>query len=207
MKKIWIALGLLIGTTPTAWADNVAHCEILLTQTIADADGNGEAQIASYRPAVNFLSSLYDEDKDSHMTEVDNFPIQAVLCRRNDVIPAKADYNILATGIPFILSQDFDQSETDILTAYWKDGAFKYDYKGFPLSDEAQKVLVKRLAEFSARGLVKKKPAEDGGETAEIEAKVETETTPDIEILVEGSPVEGDTDLEAETPSKIEIKE
>jgi len=126
------------------------------------------------------------------MTEVDNFPIQAVLCRRNDVIPAKADYNILATGIPFILSQDFDQSETDILTAYWKDGAFKYDYKGFPLSDEAQ---------------VKKKPAEDGGETAEIEAKVETETTPDIEILVEGSPVEGDTDLEAETPSKIEIKE
>ena len=167
--------------SPAAWADNVAHCEILLTQTIANEDGAGEAQIASYRPAVGFLASLYDEETDSYMTEVDGFPIRAVLCRRHDVIPSESDYNILATGTPFILSQDFDSPETDSLTVYWKDGAFDYVYKGQPLSEESQSTLDTRLAEFSDRGIIEIVTAED--EPEETEIAVET----DIEAKIEYS--------------------
>ena len=164
--SLGIAAALTLGLAPTAWADNVAHCEVLLMKIIADENGGGEAQIASYRPAVNFLASLYDEDTESHMTEVDNFPIRAVLCRRNNVIPAPTDYNIMATGIPFILSQDFDSTETDSLTVYWKDDAdaFDYVYKGNPLSDEGQKILDARLVEFTQRGLKRSKTETDNEE-------------------------------------------
>jgi len=155
-KLIFPAICFAASFAPAAWADNVAHCEVLVIQTIADEEGAGEAKIATYAPAVNFLSSLYDEDTESHMTTIENLPIQAVLCRRNDVIPASTDYNILATGIPFILSQDLDSPETDMLTVFWKDEAFKYEYKGHPLSEESQDTLDTRLADFSSRGIVKK---------------------------------------------------
>lgn len=195
MKKYIIMTGLALAIchtalTPAAWADNVAHCEVLLMKIIADENGGGEAQIASYRPAVNFLASLYDEDTESHMTEVDNFPIRAVLCRRNNVIPAPTDYNIMATGIPFILSQDFDSTETDSLTVYWKDDAdaFDYVYKGNPLSDEAQESLDTRLTEFSKRGLLEKAVEEEATDGTsddvtdlKIESEIEANLTPETE--------------------------
>jgi len=156
VKHRVVLIAAILGFAPAAWADNVAHCEILLTQVVENENGTGEAQIASYRPAVNFLASLYDEDTENHLTKIDNFPIQAVLCRRNDVIPAPTDYNIMATGIPFILSQDFDRPDTDSLTLYWKDGAFDYVYKGHALSEEGQGILDTRLADFSERGLHKR---------------------------------------------------
>ena len=188
--SLGIAAALTFGFAPTAWADNVAHCEVLLMKIIADENGGGEAQIASYRPAVNFLASLYDEDTESHMTEVDNFPIRAVLCRRNNVIPAPTDYNIMATGIPFILSQDFDSTETDSLTVYWKDDAdaFDYVYKGNPLSDEAQESLDTRLTEFSKRGLLEKAVEEEATDGTsddvtdlKIESEIEANLTPETE--------------------------
>jgi len=165
MKKFSIAFTLLMMTTPmitpAAWADNVAHCEVLTMEVVTDEAGSGEAQIGTYSPAVTFLTSLYDDDTDSHITSINNQPIQAVLCRRNNIIPAPTDYNILATGIPFILSQDLDSPDTDILTVYWKDGAFNYDYKGHPLSDEGQSALDIRLADFTQRGLKRYKTETD----------------------------------------------
>lgn len=151
MKVTCISLALALGIVPSAWAGNVAHCEAVIMETLPADDGGGEAQIASYRPAVNFLASLYDED-DGHLTEIDGFRIRAIMCRRNDVIPSQTDYDILATGLPFILSQDFDSPDTDSLTIFWKDGALDYVYKGHPLSDESQSILDARLSKFSVRG-------------------------------------------------------
>lgn len=155
-RLIKLAAAIAIAATlhTPASADNVADCEVLLMQVVATDAGNGEAQIASYRPAVDFLGSLYDK-KDGYITEIDGHPIRAVMCRRNDVIPAASDYPIMATGVPFILSQDFDSTDTDSLTMFWKDGVFDYVYKGYPLSDEGQKILDDRLSDFSKRGLKK----------------------------------------------------
>jgi len=166
--KIAAALGLTLSMASAAWAGNVAHCEVLIVQVVANDDGTGEAQIATYSPATNFLASLYDEE-DGHITTINMQPIQAVLCRRNDIIPSESDYEIMATGIPFILSQDFDSSETDSLTLYWKDDAFEYVYKGDPLPNDGQAILDSRVAEFSTRGLVKK------SENAELDAEANIE--------------------------------
>lgn len=168
MKKIFIALGLTVGIAPAVWADNVAHCEVVIMQVVNDETTAGEAQVATFAPAVTFLSSLYD-DEDGHITTINNQPIRAVLCRRNDVIPSESDYNIIATGIPFSLSQNFDSAETDSLTVYWKDGAFKSIHKGHPLSDEGQDILDTRLADFTQRGLklAEKDEDEEAEKTAE----------------------------------------
>lgn len=150
-KKNGILLAATLSLVQPAWAGNVAHCEALIMQVVPSEDGLSEAQIASYRPAVGFLASLYDEE-DGYLSQIDGFPIRAIMCRRNDVIPSAADYPILATGLPFVLSQDFDRSDTDSLTVFWKEDALDYVYKGHPLSDESQKVLDARLEDFSKRG-------------------------------------------------------
>ena len=157
MIRFWIGLAAGLSATLTlassAWAGNVAHCEALIMQVLTD-EGEGETQVASFRPAVNFLASLYDEE-DGHLTEIEGFPIRAIMCRRKDVIPSEEDYPILATGVPFALSQDFDSPDTDSLTMFWKDGEIEQVYKGVPLSEEAQSILDTRLADFSERGLQK----------------------------------------------------
>ena len=206
MKKLSLGLAAALIFTPAAWADNVAHCEILLLQTVAAENGAGEAQIATFTPAVTFLASLYD-DEDGHIKTVNHLPIQAVLCRRNVIIPAPSDYNILATGIPFVLSQDFDSSETDSLTVYWKDGAFDYVYKGRPLTDEEQGLLDTRLAEFSARGLIKNPEEDTSDEGTSEEDLAEENLVEEVlveEVLVETGAVQ-DSDLD-ESASKIETE-
>ena len=165
MKIHWLTFGLALMLAPAAWADNVAHCEILFVQNVEDEALDGAVQVTTYRPAASFIASVHDEDPD-HQTEIEGHPIQALLCQRNDVIPAKSDYPMMATGVPFVLSQDFDSAKTDSLTVYWKDGAFDYVYKGHPLSEEAQAILEDRLADFSARGLY---PTVKHAETVETE--------------------------------------
>lgn len=167
LTSIWVGLAATLSLAPAAWADNVAHCEALIMQIVEDETGAGEAQIASYRPAVHFLASLYDEE-DGHLDHMNGFPIRAIMCRRNSVLPAETDYPILATGLPFILSQDFDSSETDSLTMFWKDGVLDYVYKGHPLSDIDQALLDSRLADFSEQGLTTQKTQNDVVETPEI---------------------------------------
>jgi len=98
MKKAIILLTAALGFAQPAWADNVAHCEALIMQAIPSEDGQGEAQIASYRPAVGFLASLYDEDSD-HLSEIDGFPLRAIMCRRIDVPLSKESQTILETRL------------------------------------------------------------------------------------------------------------
>ena len=71
MKKFCIALSLTVGIAPAAWADNVAHCEVVIMQVVNDEASAGEAQVATFAPAVTFLSSLYD-DEDGHLTTINN---------------------------------------------------------------------------------------------------------------------------------------
>ena len=173
MKIHWFTFGLALMFSPAAWADNVAHCEVLLVQNVEDPELGGTMQITAYHPAVSFIASVYDEDPE-YLTQLDGHNIQALLCRRNELIPAETDYPMMATGVPFVLSQDFDRADTDSLTMFWKDGAFDYVYKGHPLSDEAQSLLETRLADFSSRKLEADEAA------AKLEGDAETDLDADI---------------------------
>ena len=156
----FLALLLAAGLSTTAAAENVAFCEVLIIQVLEDEALDGNAQVVTYGPATSFIESVYDE-KDGHLTHIAGQPIRALMCSRNDVIPTETDYALIATGIPFILSQDFDSTDTDSLTLFWKNEELRHVYKGYPLSDEAQSSLDKRLANFTKRGL----------NTAALEAK------------------------------------
>lgn len=148
MKKILLALSALSFAAP-AYADNIAKCELVLLEEIKDESGQGGAQVASYRDASDFLADVYSGNEVSR--KIDQFDIRAVMCTRNDVIASKADFKILATGIPFVLSQNFDTPDSDLITYYFKDGKFRYIHKGPGMSDESSADLKARLAAFNKK--------------------------------------------------------
>jgi len=167
-----LSLGLALGAVaPSAIAAETSECELLLVQIIQSPDGKGEAQVPTYVPAEEFMATLGD-DKPGHMADYLGHKIQAIMCRRNDIIPSEEDYAIISTGIPFILSQDFDSKDTDSLTLYWKDETVQHVYKGYPLSEEAEAILETRLADFSKQGIVGSTEM-----TVKTEAETETETS------------------------------
>lgn len=135
MKKLWLSVPCLISAFALpASADNIAACEVILMETVQEDGKDTDAQMASFRPAVDFLSSVYD-DEDGYMTEIDGYKIRGVMCERPDVIPTLRDFPILATGLPFSLSQNFDSSESSLMTVYYKDDRFRHAYKGGPLPE------------------------------------------------------------------------
>lgn len=134
MIKRFVLSGLLLaGFSAFAQAENIASCEVVLMENIVDEGKDTGAKMASYRPAAAFLSSVYD-DEDGHLSTIGDFKIRGVMCERRAVIPTLRDFPILATGIPFSLSQNFDSAKSSLMTLYFKDGKFRHTYKGAPLS-------------------------------------------------------------------------
>jgi hypothetical protein len=185
-----ICIGAAALSLPSvAQAGNIAACEIVIMQYIEDEAGGG-MDVASFRPATDFLLGVYDEETEISVT-VDDKPIRALMCERNDLIPDEDDYAILATGVPFAISQDFDTNESDSLTLYFQDGAFRYKYvSAYPMSEEMQTTLEARLEDFTAR--------DHGLDIEEVEDAADenaSETEPGIEESVEEA-VEEAVDLE-----------
>jgi len=130
--------------------DGLSDCEIVIMRFIPDESGNGGMDLSTHGPADEYLTSIFD-DEAGHLTKMRGDRIRALLCQRDDVLPTEADFPLLATEIPFVLSQDFDSTDTDSLTMFWRKTYFDYVYKGYPLSDEAETILKTRLADFTKR--------------------------------------------------------
>lgn len=182
-------LPLAFCLSPSAQASNIADCEIVLLEFIADETGRGGANVASYRPAYDFMESVYNDEVET-LYEIDGLNIQAVMCKRSDVIPIKSDFKIMATGIPFFLSQNFEIQDSDLITYYFKEGEFRYDYKGSGLDEETQARLTEQIAAFNAKdhGLHEKEALKK--EAQEKEAKAKEKEKQDSEKL--------ETDVEKE---------
>ena len=147
--RILIAALLLFITTP-AWADNIADCEVVLMEKIDQEDNEGVTEIASFRPAADFIASAYDEEVEV-LREIDGLPIRAVMCKRKSVVPSESDFPIIATGTPFMISQNFDSTETGLTTIFFKNGEFRSNYKGPDLSKEVEAQMKAQLKDFNAK--------------------------------------------------------
>jgi len=147
--RVLIAALLLSISTP-AFADNIAGCEAVLMEKIKQEDSQGVTEIASFRPAADFIASAYDKDTEV-LREIDGLPIRAIMCKRKSVVPGEGDFPIVATGIPFMISQNFDSSETGLTTIYFKDGEFRSTYKGPELSAKTEAEMKVRLKSFNAK--------------------------------------------------------
>ncbi|GHA96778.1 hypothetical protein GCM10009069_19770 [Algimonas arctica] len=163
MNSRFVTTALLL-TASLALAPTASHaatpngCEVVVSSEVVDAEG-GRMTVASYRPADNFLSGVYDANTPLTLKE-DGAPIRGIICARNDLVPTEKDYAMLATGIPLSLSQNFDSADSDILTVYFRAGAFTHKYTSdYPMSPEFETAVQTQLADFSHRdhGLINPK--------------------------------------------------
>lgn len=142
--------GFLWSLASPSFADNIADCEIVLLHTVEDETGRGGAQVASYGPADDFLDSVYNDGLEA-IKDVGGVPIQAVMCKRIDIVPTEFDFKILRTGIPLFLSQSFDSQNSDLISLFFKEGQFRQTYTGPGLTDETRELIESRLANFNSK--------------------------------------------------------
>jgi len=145
--RVLIAAFLLSVATP-AFADNIAGCEVVLMETIEQEGLEGSAEVASFRPATDFIASIYDDETET-LREIDGLPIRAIMCKRQSVVPSKSDFPIVATGTPFMISQNFDSTDSGLTTIFFKDGEFRSNYKGAKLDAETEAELQTHLDAFN----------------------------------------------------------
>lgn len=188
----------LLSVSAPAFADNIAGCEVVLMEKIKQEDSEGVTEVASFRPAADFIASIYDDDIEV-LREIDGLPIRAIMCKRQSVVPSLRDFPIVATGTPFMISQNFDSSESGLTTIYFKDGEFRSDYKGAELDAETAADMKDRLEVFNLQehDLAEKEKAMLAEKEAEKEDVEETEDAVEEELTEEV--------IEAEEPSTDEV--
>lgn len=130
----------IVASMPAA--AQAQDCEIVLLPI------GGKAADGTFASAAKFLETVYDGKK-GHMTSVDDVPIRAVMCRRDDLIPTMRDLPILKTAISLSLSQDFESKTSGLLTIYDAGEDFKAEYSGPPLSPREEKRLRDTLEIFN----------------------------------------------------------
>lgn len=151
-RSLLIASTAMCTLPINAWAGNFENCEALIMDYVEDEDRpEGGLVVATYRSAEGYIESVSDPAK-TPITEIDDRPINAILCRRNDLVPTDADYALVSTGIPLALSQDFDTTDSDSLTVFLKDGEFQYKYaSAYPLNEEVEGLLDTQMKAFTQR--------------------------------------------------------
>ena len=147
-RAILILLGLALLAPAATADDNIAACEVILLQDIKGEANEERMQVASYRSAVDFIASVYDEE-DGHITKVDDLTIRGLICVRDNVIPTLRDFPIVATGIPMSLSQNFESTTSGLMTIYFKGETFQHKYSGPDLTETELASLTDALETFN----------------------------------------------------------
>ncbi len=147
LRFTFIIIGCLM-MSESAYADNIAACEVVLMEPVMDGEIDTGAQMASFRPAAEFMSSVYD-DEVGYVSELDGYKIRGIMCTRRSVMPTLRDFPIVATGIPFSMSENFDSTLSSLMTIFYKDGAFGYDYRGRDLHEKEQAALADIIDVFN----------------------------------------------------------
>lgn len=211
----FLLAALLLGFSTPALADNIAGCEVVLMEKIEQEGVEGTTEVASFRPAADFIASIYD-DENEVLREIDGLPIRAVMCKRKSIVPSLRDFPIVATGTPFMISQNFDSTETGLTTIYFKDGEFRSSYNGPELTDALEADMKDRLEVFNLqphdladkeKAMLEKSAQEDDTET--VNSSTDTEETQDDSsdesIEKDQAPVE--KDMKVLTPEELKDAE
>ncbi|WP_371396383.1 hypothetical protein [Fretibacter rubidus] len=118
-------LALTVGTA--ALADD--SCEIVTMDLTVSEKTEDNVRTAKFHDAKDFIDSVYD-DTEGHIKEVDGKAVLAVMCERDTLLPQLRDLPLIKTGLPLSLSQDFDSTESGLLTVYDDGTAYRTDYTG-----------------------------------------------------------------------------
>ena len=77
----FILLFLLASIPFLSHADNIADCEVVIMEKYNPGDNKQMMEVASFYPAINFIESIYNEDK-KIISTINGFKIRALMCRR-----------------------------------------------------------------------------------------------------------------------------
>ena len=156
-----LALALVAPLQATA-EDNIAACEIVVlkrvdlskvkksedsleeTENVEWDDGEAAPLISTFIPAHDFIASVFD-DEPGHITDVNGQLIKALMCKRRYLIPTEFDLRLIRTGIPLYLSQDFDSTESDMMTVFHNGNQYLHKYSGSELSEAEIEILQYRM--------------------------------------------------------------
>lgn len=149
MKTLLLGTGLLaLSAWPAQAGDKIPACEIVVRKAVMETDiRQTGAMVVTFLPADDFIVSVLDSG-DGHLTEIDGNKILALLCTRNHLIPTELDLQLLKTGVPLSLSQNFDSPESGLMSVSKQNGVFVYDYAGPELSKtdkDVMELLLERL--------------------------------------------------------------
>ena len=111
MKIIAPAAFVALLSAVPAWAGNVANCEVLVMREVGDTQGVA----AAFSDGAEVVASMLDPDRPT-IAAIDNAPIQALMCTRRNPVPDAEDAPLIASGIPFILSTDFNSQDAPLVT-------------------------------------------------------------------------------------------
>ncbi|MEP3889939.1 MAG: hypothetical protein ABJN69_05695 [Hellea sp.] len=205
-----LLLSISVSTPIGAWADNIAGCEVVLMEKIAQEGLEGSAEVASFRPAEDFIASIYDDETEV-LREIDGLPIRAIMCKRQSVIPSLRDFPIVATGTPFMISQNFDSTDSGLTTVYFQDGKFRSSYKGPELDAKIDAKMADRMEVFNLQphDLAEKEKAMLDRKTAQTDENLADENLADENLADADTPDEnkmGENKVDEDNPDKDKVK-
>lgn len=144
-------------------------CEVIVVGVVDNETQEAIMAASHFLPADDFLDTVYD-NTEGHLKTMNDLPIRAVMCERQNIIPTLRDVPLLQTGLSLTLSQDFNAAESGLLTIYDGGEDYKAEYSGPPLSEAQEAELTEMLKIFDLQRLVKNESVKDS----------ETKPTPEI---------------------------
>lgn len=149
--KYAIAFVLALGLSTTTFAADT-ECEAVTFETV-EVDGV-DKRMGRFHSAGPVIDSLYD-DAPGFVDLINDEPVVAIVCTRENLLPTLRDLPIIKTGLSFSLSQDFDSPDSGLLTITDNGKDYVADYTGpdalAPNADELSDVMsifnLQRLAQ------------------------------------------------------------
>jgi len=149
VKKLILSATLAVSCVAgTAYADNVANCEVLIQEPVLLDGVKTGAFMKTFLPATDFIASVYD-DEDGHMTQAMGEDIKVLFCKRHNIIPTLRDFPLLATGIPMTVSPNFDSPDAPMIFYHYDGEKFIHTYMGPDLSSEDNSKIADAMMVFN----------------------------------------------------------
>jgi|GEM_PF-6953174 len=182
-----LASAVAVLSISPAHAGNIADCEVVIMAQLED----GAAAVASFRDATDVIASIYDDERPT-IAVIDGHPIRGMLCTRKNPVPDAEDLPIIASGIPLVISSNFDSQDAPTVTIALNEAREAVAMMAVGLSDTQQNELDVLLESYE--------PQEAKIRVDEIKAAGSEETTDEAEEM-ETSPQESDEALDDEAQS------
>jgi len=142
-----LLMAMAMFKVPAFADDNIANCEIVV-EKIGNpnevVEGEPTMMDFDFLPADDFIFSVFKPDSDP-IKKIDGNVIRGLMCTRSNVVPTEFDLKLIKTGVPLYLSQNFDSTDSSLMSISSREGKYTYMYDGPDLPKDEQDMLKLRL--------------------------------------------------------------